>query len=48
MDESPGLVTGTYNTLRPEIDGHSLDVSALGENFDASLWSYRSADVWIL
>ena len=36
MDVSPGLVTGTYNTLRPEIDCHSLDVSALGENFDAT------------
>ena len=36
MDVSPGLVTGTYTSLRPEIDCHSLDVSALGENFDAT------------
>ena len=36
MDVSPGLVTGTYNTPCPEIDCHSLDVSALGENFDST------------
>ena len=35
-DETPGLVTGTCAMLRPEIDGHSFDVSALGENFDAT------------
>ena len=35
-DETPGLVTGTCAMLRPEIDGRSLDVSALGENFDAT------------
>ena len=36
MDETPGLVTGTYNTPFQKIDCHSLDVSALGENFEAS------------
>ena len=33
MDVAPGLVTGTYNTPYQKIDCHSLDVSALGENF---------------
>ena len=36
MDVTPGLVTGTYNTGGTEIDCHSLDVSALGENFEAT------------
>ena len=35
-DETPGLVTGTYNTAGTEIDCHSLDVSALGESFDST------------
>ena len=32
-DETPGLVTGTYDTDGNELDCHSVDVSALGENF---------------
>ena len=43
-DETPGLVAGTYNTPGTGIDCHSLDVSALGENFEAT----PSAGVWIL
>ena len=32
-DETPGLVTGTYDTDGNELDCNSVDVSALGENF---------------
>ena len=35
-DETPGLATGTYNTASTEIDCHSSDVSALGENSEAT------------
>ena len=35
-DETPGLGTGTYNTASTLIDCHSLDVSALEENFEAT------------